>query len=201
MSAGSVSPLLSMPSPLFDLEILPAGSGATQRILLGTLDGLFATDTDGAEPVRTGDFGPIRDLESLGPQQPAPLAVLEFADRLIWLDGSLNRVRELELRPGAQSLVVVEGAGVGVAAVSARKVVSGRFLDDDDHQVAIATPAGELWLLGVDSGELQFRARWSGIDELTSADFDGDGFDELVVAAGRRITVLERTRSGGSQTE
>ena len=39
-------------------------------------------------------------------------------------------------------------------------------------------------------GTVLLRARWDGIRHLATADFDADGLDELVVAAGKRVALL-----------
>jgi hypothetical protein len=68
--------------------------------------------------------------------------------------------------------------------------VVGRFLEEGEAQVALATEAGQLLILGTEEGRTLLRIRWEGISALAAGDLLADGRDELVVAAGRRVAVL-----------
>jgi len=68
--------------------------------------------------------------------------------------------------------------------------VSGRFLAAEGRQLAVATYAGHVALLDEASGRVLFEALFTGVHDLAAADLDGDGRDELLVAAGRLVTAL-----------
>jgi hypothetical protein len=111
-----------------------------------------------------------------------------------WLDRELNVVAR---RPGPQDgWILVEDPqsdGLGVAPPNVTATAAGRFLDGDARQVALATRTGQLVLFDLAAGEVRFRAVWEGpITDLASGDLDGDGFDELIIAAGNDLGVLRR---------
>jgi hypothetical protein len=47
-------------------------------------------------------------------------------------------------------------------------------------------------VVDIETGRVVFRARWPEVVALAATDLDGDGHDELLVASGRDLTVLER---------
>jgi hypothetical protein len=81
-------------------------------------------------------------------------------------------------------------AEAGVVSMEVTAAVTGSFLKDRGVQAALATDDGRLLLVDLPSGKQLFHARWPGISDLAAGDLDGDGRDELVVAAGSRLTVL-----------
>lgn len=84
-------------------------------------------------------------------------------------------------------------AGDGWAAVGPRAVVSaalGRFLPGDRKQLAVVTYSGHVVLLDAEDGALLVDLVWADARDVSAADLDGDGQDELAVAAGRFVTVL-----------
>ena len=81
-----------------------------------------------------------------------------------------------------------DGAIVGPSSVIA--AVWGRFLPEGGRQLAVATHAGHLALIDEASGRVEFDAVWAGIRDLGATDLDGDGRDELLLAAGRSVTAL-----------
>ncbi len=84
---------------------------------------------------------------------------------------------------------------VAAAPAEVRAFARGRFLPDQPPLLALGLASGELLILDPGGEKLHFRARWGSIQALGTVDFDGDGLDELVTAAGRTLAVL----SGRSQ--
>jgi hypothetical protein len=79
------------------------------------------------------------------------------------------------------------------AAVGPRAVVAsalGRFLPGDRKQLAVATYSGHVTLLDAFDGTVLVDLVWPDARDLSAADLDGDGRDDLVVGAGRFVTVL-----------
>ena len=132
-----------------------------------------------------GDKAAGRDVAARGGR-----GFLALAD-----DGSITPIAGAGSRwptavPGAERLVAAfdEGALAGPRTVIAS--AAGRFVPGRGQQFAIATYAGRVVLLDARDGTVMFDAVWPDVQELASGDLDGDGFDELVVAAGRRLTAL-----------
>jgi hypothetical protein len=91
---------------------------------------------------------------------------------------------------GAEKLLLALESGTVTATRSVTAAVSGRFLPGTGRQLAVATFAGHLALIDEATGQLMFDATWPAIHDLSAADLDGDGRDELLVASGRSVTVL-----------
>jgi hypothetical protein len=92
---------------------------------------------------------------------------------------------------GAARLLLV--GDDGAAAVGPRGVVSaalGRFLPGERLQLAVVTYAGHVALLDTSDGALLVDLVWPDVRDVSAADLDGDGHEELAVAAGRFVTVL-----------
>jgi hypothetical protein len=87
-------------------------------------------------------------------------------------------------------LIAARRDGVVVGPRSVVAAVSGRFLPGDGRQLAVATYSGHLTLLDEASGRVEYDASFTGIHDLAATDLDGDGRDELLVAAGHAVTAL-----------
>jgi len=85
---------------------------------------------------------------------------------------------------------VAEGDGVVAGPRTVIASTSGRFLPGHGRQIAVATYSGHVVLLDARDGTLMFDAVWADVRDLASGDLDGDGLDELVVAAGRKVAAL-----------
>ena len=72
--------------------------------------------------------------------------------------------------------------------------VAGRFTRAGGVEIAVAT-ADMLIVLDATSGRERFRASWPGLTSLARGDLDGDGYDELLVGSGRRVTALGAGRA------
>lgn len=187
---GTAPLVWDLPSPLFDVEVLPpANAEGRGKLLLATADGLRTTDGRGAPAQSVVHDETFRDLALLDDEDPPVLAALDFTGRVIRFDRSFARGRVTEPLPGGRAIVNPPGSS-GVASLDTAVVAVGRFLPGHPGLAACATPAGQLVVLDPGrEGEL-FLADWPGITALTGGDLDGDGVDELVVADGDRISVL-----------
>ncbi len=97
--------------------------------------------------------------------------------------------------PAAGAWSLLTGPGLGGFGVGSDQVVAGvagRFGESEARQVALATRDGNLLILEAGTGSLEYRASWAGITALAGQDLDSDGIDELIVASGSFVTVLER---------
>ena len=107
-------------------------------------------------------------------------------------DGTVLGTESSGPAAGAWSLLTGPGlAGFGVGSNQTVAGVAGRFGESGAGQIALATRDGNLMILEAVTGSLQYRASWSGITALAAWDLDSDGMDEVVVASGDRVTVLE----------
>ena len=183
---------ISAPSPVFDVEWFGSSTAnpSTGGLVVGAQDGLLRLDAE------TGQFQPIEGfgIVSAIVASDGGLVALEAGGRMSRLDRELNVVAR---RPGPQNgWILVEDRqsdGLGVAPPNVTATAAGRFLEGETRQVALATRTGQLVLFDLAAGEVRFRAVWEGpITDLASGDLDGDGFDELVIAAGNDLGVLRR---------
>jgi len=125
--------------------------------------------------------------------------VLEAGRRLLWLDPSFETIAEHAVPADGWRLIAgseLNGAGVAPAAVL--DVAIGRFLPGRGTLVALALASGQLIVLDPDGGTPVFRAHWDGVTHLAAGDLDGDGLDELIVAAGRQVAVLQGRSAAAS---
>ena len=192
---GRDSATWEAPSAVLDLEVLPAAGDAGPMLALGTLDGLFHAEPSGATIQRVEGVVNVSALAAAGTEGSLRLVVLETGRRVSWLDRDLGRVGQQATPPDAWTLIDgrAAGAAVGVAPADVTAAATGRFLGDDEDQAALALASGQLILLDLETGRPRYRAFWPDIVDLAAGDLDGDGLDELIVAAGRRLTVLRRS--------
>lgn len=183
-----------MPSPILDAVV--AEGGDATRVVVGTIDGLFALDHPEGEIDELGRFREVSAIEPVGRANDVRLAVLSLADeshrRVSWLSSGLETLETTDAPGDAWTLFSSPGnsPGIGVAPPQVTAAVTGRFLEGDAAQVAVATRGGQLVIVDLATGSLRYRARWDGISDLAAGDLDRDGRDELVVAAGNRLAVL-----------
>jgi thiol-disulfide isomerase/thioredoxin len=191
---GGVPEEGSVDTPVFDAAALSGGDEETApAFLLAALGGLLRHGGGEKGPGRVGEFDEgANSVVVLGPASPTRTAILDLSGRVRWLDESGGIVGESRAPAGAWSLIggAATGAGVGVAPAGVTASAIGRFLDVDEPQAAVATAAGQLLILGVDSGRTLLRLRWDGVTALAAGDLLADGRDELAVAAGRHVAVL-----------
>jgi thiol-disulfide isomerase/thioredoxin len=171
---------LPVAAPIVDAAV---GSG---RIAVLTTTGAWVADGTGAPAARVQGTEGLRDVVS-----PAGEAVVALrADGTI---GTLETPGSWPSKAGdAARLLVARADGVLVGPRTAVAAAYGRFLPGNGHQVAVATYAGHLVLLDAADGKLLFDAAWGDLHDLAAADLDGDGFDELLVAAGHSVAALTK---------
>jgi thiol-disulfide isomerase/thioredoxin len=186
------------PAHLLDLAAIGADPPTrSQAILaLATVEGLYLSDLEGKHPRRiegTGETVSVR--KSSGGGAAVRLVALGADGSVRWVDLDGRIVRTAAARSGDARLVLAEGedAGFGTAPAAVVAAASGRFLSRDAALVAAAT-GGTLILVDPAKGTTVWRARWEGIAALAPGDLDGDGNDELVVAAGRSVALLRARR-------
>jgi hypothetical protein len=194
----ATSEIWEAPAPVFDIAPVETEEGTD--LLLGTRDGLFRTKARGAGPEQLESFGLVTDLVDLPGGES--IAVFEPEGRASWLDPEMQ-VLERRPAPSGWLLAVPEddSLGLGVAPPSALAVSTGRFVEGPRGQVAVATRSGQLALFDLATGGCLFRAEWEGIADLAAGDLDGDGLDELVVAAARDLAVLSASGSPSAATD
>jgi thiol-disulfide isomerase/thioredoxin len=179
----------SSPSPVFDAVLLrPLAPGGKPTALLATFDGLLHVTGRGEEVLEVEDFKGVAALRAIAGQ----VVALEFEGRLSWLDRSLDISKRLQSSPEGWSLLVAEPhtESVGVLPVGVSASTVGRFLEGGGGQVAAATSGGQLVVIDQENGREIFRARWPGIEHMAAADLDGDGLDELILAAGSKLAAI-----------
>jgi hypothetical protein len=174
------------PSPVFDALLLPPGGKAAA--LVATYDGLLRATVDGGDLSGVDDFSGVAALRAT----ESGVIALEFEGRLSWLDRSLALGKRVQSLPDGWSLLVPERGeeSVGVLPVGVSASAVGRFLEEEGMQIAAATESGHLVIVDHENGAELFRAEWPGIEDMAAGDLDGDGLDELILAAGSRIVAL-----------
>lgn len=178
-----------MPSPVLDLVPWRDPEGGTVELLVGALDGLFRFSPDGKEAEKLGDLREVSALMPVGKGDDRTLLALEAGKRLHRLDRRLVVGTSHDAPPSSWVLVGTDGAAAA-APWEVRAFARGRFLPDQPPLMALGLASGELLILDPRGEKLHFRARWGSIQALGTVDFDGDGLDELVTAAGRTLAVL-----------
>jgi thiol-disulfide isomerase/thioredoxin len=183
-------------APVFDLVWMSPRYRAAGRVLAaGTLEGLVLLDEVGSVTARPEGFGAVAALVAAGPEnQEQQLVVLESAGRMSWVDPTLAVVRSVRAPHEPWRLAADAIGGVGAASDEAVALVQGRLAPDRSAAVALATRSGRLLIASLADGRILFEAAWPGIGALAAGDVDGDGTDELVVAAGKSFGVLDVAR-------
>ena len=181
-------------APVFDLVWLPQRYRAEGRALLaGTLQGLLVLDDHASVTARPEGFGAVAAL-AVARGSEEQLVVLETAGRLSWVDPAFTVARSAEAPDEPWRLAADAHGGVAVASEEAVALVQGRLAPDGSAALAFATRSGRLRIASVADGRTLFEAAWPDIGSLAAGDVDGDGRDELVVAAGKSLGLLEPVR-------
>lgn len=176
---------IALPGPLLDVTTSGEGKGGQRRLALATMRGAAFAGASDEHAVLVEGAGGVRAVAAIPGR-----GILSLRE-----DGTiagLNAGSTAWPHPvaGAERLFAADGNGVVAAPRAIVAAVSGRFLPGDGRQLAVATYAGHLVLLDEATGAVQFDGVWAGVKDLAAADLDGDGRDELIVAAGRSITAL-----------
>ncbi len=176
---------IGVPAPLLDVAVKIDAAGGARRLTVATLRGAAsaaANDAraalmDGASEVRS--VAAIRGHGVLALHHDGTIRALE-PPAVAWP----QRV------DGGDRLLAAHEGGIAVAPRTVVVGAPGRFLPGGGRQLAVATHSGHLVLLDEASGRVLFDAAWADVHDLAATDLDGDGLDELIVAAGRSITAL-----------
>jgi thiol-disulfide isomerase/thioredoxin len=176
---------ISVPAPILDVAVRSGAEGGARGLAIATMSGAASAGADdvratlvaGASGVRSlahvpgGEFLALGEGGSIG---PFPASSPGWAHPAV----------------GAERLLAARDDGAVTASRSVTAAVAGRFLPGGGRQLAVATYAGHVALLDEASGSILFDAIWADVHDLAAADLDGDGRDELLVAAGRIVTAL-----------
>jgi thiol-disulfide isomerase/thioredoxin len=176
---------IEIPAPVLDIAVWNGAAGSVRRLAVATMNGAaVAGDGDLRATLLEGAAG----VRSVAPLPGGGVLALKDNGAL----GALGAKSPVWVRPvtGAERLLVAREGGAVTAPRSVTAAVSGQFLAEGGRQLAVATYAGHVALLDEASGSVVFDALWTGVHDLAAADLDGDGRDELLVAAGRSVTAL-----------
>ena len=154
---------------------------AGAKIAVITTAGAVVTDPERASSEGVAGTDGARDVASLS----GSAVVLRADGSIGGLDGGASAARAGE----AARLLAAEAEGTLVGPRTAVASAVGSFLPGG-RQIAVATYAGRLVLLDAKDGKLLFEAIWPDLHDLAAVDLDGDGRDELLVAAGHSIAAL-----------
>jgi thiol-disulfide isomerase/thioredoxin len=196
LSSGA-SRTYAAPAFLLDLAAVDAEPPGRPlgTLALATVEGLYLSDREVKRVRRVEGTGETVAVRRTGRGASTRLVALGADGTVNWVDLDGRIVRAAAARPGDATLVVGEdeNAGYGTAPATVVAAVSGRFLSSGAALVAVATNGAALLVEPV-KGEAVWRARWAGIAALVPGDLDGDGREELVVAAGRSVALLSARR-------
>jgi thiol-disulfide isomerase/thioredoxin len=173
-------------------EILDASPFGTDRWMLATTRGIELVPAGEPGP---SPLGPIVSVAQVGTGGTAGVAAATRDGRLLLLDPSLELVREAgRAEPGARVVgALAADPGYGIVPPAVRSAAVGRFLPGGRTGIALAMQ-DELVVLDLSTGGLTFRASWPDLLWVAAGDVDGDGVDDLAVAASRRVVVLSSAR-------
>ncbi|HZN54828.1 MAG TPA: TlpA disulfide reductase family protein [Candidatus Polarisedimenticolaceae bacterium] len=180
---------IDVPAPVLDVAVQNDAPGAARHLAAATVRGAAlaaAEDThaallDGSHGVRSLASLPGRGILSL--REDGSIAALDAA-AASWPGAA----------PAASQLLVARDDGAALGPTTAVGAALGRFLPGSGRQLAVATYAGHVVLLDAATGGLLFDAVWADVRDLSAADLDGDGLDELLIASGRSVAALGATR-------
>jgi thiol-disulfide isomerase/thioredoxin len=168
------------PAAVFDLAESMGGG-----LWWGTPVGIFRSEADGSAPKRVGEPFGVRRLLSSGEN----LLVLDDEGGLRKLTGEANAV----LLAGAPARVVglVAGAKGAFGAYDAPAVdaVEAALFGPRARGIALAAAPDRVVVYDA-SGAVRWSATVDGVFDLEAGDLDGDGDDELLVSAGKRVLAL-----------
>jgi thiol-disulfide isomerase/thioredoxin len=175
---------ITVPAPALDVALV-SGAGDSRKLAIATLRGAALAGTASAHAALKEGSSAVRGLAAA---RGGPAYLIDEDGSIRSLAGSDAKWAHAA-KPG-ERLIAARSDGVYAAPRTVLAAVSGRFLPGDGRQLAVATYAGHLVLLDEASGAIVFDAAWPGVHELSAIDLDGDGFDELLVAADRDVAAL-----------
>ena len=175
------------PSPVLDVD------AAGDRAVFATLGGVAVGDLTTGAFERKGQPLPLRSVAAYG-EGGSRVAVLDDTEKLAWLAADGTAAGPAASTPAYSWALACAGpdGAVGVVPSTVMATACGTLSKGGGgRQAALALRTGDLIVVDLADGRVRFRAAWPGIGELTAADLDGDGVDELLVGAGRTIAALK----------
>lgn len=168
------------PAAIFDLAETKGGG-----LAWGTPVGVYRSEADGSAPRRVGEPFVVRRLLSSGEQ----LLVLDESGGVRKLSGEGNAV--LSAGEPARVVGLVAGAKGAFGAYDAPAVdaVEAAFFGSTERGIALAVAPDRVVVYDA-SGAVRWSATVDGVFDLEAGDLDGDGDDELLIAAGKRVLAL-----------
>jgi thiol-disulfide isomerase/thioredoxin len=182
--------LIDAPATLLDVAVSPqAVDGNGTRLVVATVDGLYQVDADNGRSTPLGEPGRRTGVAATGTGETV---ALDEERGVTWYGGD-GAARRRAVGPAEGWTLVADlgSEGVGVLPAGEIRVATGSFSGGGRREVAVAGPSDQLVVAETETGETVFRARWPGVTALAAGDLDADGRDELVVAEGGALTVLE----------
>ena len=173
---------------MLDVAVLTDAQGDKRRIAFSTLRGAA---TCGPNDARAALIEGAANVRAVATRPSHGFLALREDGSIVPLDGT--SMAWSQKAPGAAHLLAAREDSAVVGPKEAIASISGSFLAQGGRQLAVATFAGHLILLDETSGKIVFDSVWTGIHDLAAVDLDGDGHDELLVAAGRSVTALSST--------
>ena len=184
LRSGAERPI-ALPAPVLDVAVRGDAAGDGRQLAVATLRGAALAGANDGRAVLLDGAGAVRSLAAtpgrgvLGLQEGGSIGAL---------DGSTPAWPQPAV--GAERLLAAQQDGAVAGPRTVIAAVSGRFFKEGGRQLAVATYAGHLTILDEPSGRILFDAVWADVHDLAATDLDGDGRDELLVAAGRSVTAL-----------
>ena len=185
--------------PLHGMELSLVNGDALPDLIIQGSDSLFVALNDG-----DGNFSVSQTLTPFAAGEMAP-GVGDFLDlEVADLNGDFF-LDVVALAPGVDQLAVYYGVGDGTFSAALiestggsvpTSLVSGDFVGNGFPDLAVGHADGSVTLLENNNGN-DFTNRpdltvagFSPITDLASADLDGDGDADIVVASGEQLTIL-----------
>jgi len=176
---------IALPAPALDVAASGDAGGDGRRLAVATMRGAALAAASDERATLLQGAGGVRSLAAV----PGRGVVgLQEDGSIGALDGSTPAWPKPAV--GAEHLLAAQTDGAAAGPRTVIAAVSGRFFPEGGRQLAVATYAGHLAVLDEPSGRILFDAAWAGVHDLSAGDLDGDGHDELLVAAGRSVTAL-----------
>ncbi len=176
---------ITVPAPILGAALADSAGGSARRFVFATLGGAAeAKPGDGVAKI-VGGTDSVRSVAAT----PDGSLLMQAQDGTITRAGKAKAGSTPKAESGTQLLATAaDGSLVGPRSIIA--AVSGKFLGSDGRQIAVATYSGRVVLLDAASGKILFDSQWTSLHDLAAGDLDGDGREELLVAAGHSIVAL-----------
>ncbi len=176
---------IALPAPVLDVAASGDAGGDGRRLAVATMRGAAIAGARDERATLLPGTGGVRSLAAIPGRG---IVGLQESGSIGALDGSSPAWPKPAV--GAERLLAAQEDGAVAGPRTVIAAVSGRFFPEGGRQLAVATYAGHLTVLDEHSGLILFDAAWAGVHDLAATDLDGDGHDELLVAAGRSVTAL-----------